>query len=247
MTEFFNIKNSKNNLYNLIIFPHAGGNPFQFYSLGKNLPSKYNIWCYQLPGHGTRFNEALCCDVDLILEDCYKATLPLLNQNTIFLGHSLGAQLCFLIASRLEQNNQPINLIILSSRNPDEGINPEDKINRIDLESEKEIVKLLREYGQTPDEILGNQQMREMIVNSFRNDIKLLRGLAKQKLAKSNIKAYIIGGESDSSLSIEKLKNWQEYFKNRSCIRMFKGNHFYLFQQESGFERWLTTLLKEHN
>ncbi|MBM7114716.1 SDR family NAD(P)-dependent oxidoreductase [Archangium primigenium] len=90
----------------LFCFPYGGGGASLYLDWAR-LPEHIEVWPLQLPGRETRIQEPPIARLDLLLSQLESALRPHLDLPFAFYGHSLGALLAYLVASRLRARGLP--------------------------------------------------------------------------------------------------------------------------------------------
>src|ERR1700719_1242555 len=97
----------------LFCLPYAGGSAYLFKSWQDLLPSRIEVSPIEIPGHGTRFQEAPLVRVDLAVQSLADELHSDQTPISIF-GHSMGALLAFELARELKSRGRRLNTLFIS-------------------------------------------------------------------------------------------------------------------------------------
>src|SRR2546421_579196 len=95
----------------IILLPFAGGNKYCFGKLSMRLSNWHAV---EYPGRGSRGNEPLLLDANLIANDVMMQLKDVVRgDDYIIYGHSMGALIGFLLCRKIERGNfkKPMKLI----------------------------------------------------------------------------------------------------------------------------------------
>jgi medium-chain acyl-[acyl-carrier-protein] hydrolase len=186
--------------------------------------------------------EPVASDVESIVEPLSRALAPYLDRPFALFGHSMGAMLCFELARTLASayGVQPALLISSGWRSPDVM----EKRRDYDLEDE-DFVTMLRDLNGTPEELLQNREMLELLLPILRADFYLTqtyRYVDGDPLA-CPIRVY--GGSEDRSVPAEILRPWKNLTTGPFSMSIIPGDHFFLHQSQDQFLRLLAADLAD--
>lgn len=215
----------------LIFFHHAGGSSFPYIKLAHKLSKFIEVYCFELAGRGMRVSEPFQVDVETILSNILAAIKRLKlgeGKPLLLFGHSLGAELAYQVARRLESELPEKQLaLIISARR---FIDPEGFKNMPCEEySDSYVLNILEQCEGTPTDILANPELCNYVIKTMRNDLILLDSLSLLPKVELNIPTYVIGGDRDNRVSVSLLAEWQRVLPMPIEQQIFTGGHFYLF------------------
>ncbi|NEQ78702.1 MAG: thioesterase, partial [Okeania sp. SIO2C9] len=98
---------------------------------------------------------------------------------------------------------------------------------------EAEFLKELRRYNGTPQEILNNAELMELLLPTLRADFAVLETYAYAPEAPLDSPITAFGGWQDWKASADDLEAWREQTKAAFSVEMFPGDHFFLHSSES--------------
>ena len=180
----------------------------------------------QLPGREKRAREKPIDKVSLLVEALADA-LPL-DKPFAFFGHSMGAMLCFELARELRRQNRRLPEYLFLSAFPAPQLASPRWDKPVHLLSDDEFVEELQQLSGTPDEILKDASLMQLLLPILRADFTLCETYTyiQQEALACPIQAY--GGEQDPNVNRESLLGWSEHTRTGFNLRMFPGGHFFL-------------------
>lgn len=211
----------------LFCFPYAGGSAEVFRSLSNCLEKNILVYALQLPGCGSRFDEALSRDVENILQAVHEEMKRLINgkQFSLF-GHSNGGLFAYELANRLNNENQsPANVFISAEAAPHITSFKEDPFNF----SDTQLSELLVRYGGTHDEIISDEDLKAVFFPVIRNDFSINYHMKRYLLPKQSVSELVlIYGRQDKTMSKEDILAWENYTCGGIDIHFVDSDHFFI-------------------
>lgn len=211
----------------LFLLHFAGGSVYSFDFLKKFLKSDIEFIPLELPGRGKRYQEKLLKNKDEAIEDYFNQIKNLRNQKPYCIyGHSMGATLGLSVTAKMEaMGDPPAKLFVSGNAGP--GIKKEHVITRY-LLGEEEFKEELKKIGGMPVEVIENQDMFEYFTPILRADFECIeKHFFSEKGMIINSPLYAMMG--DEEVTYDKIKNWKN-FTNGDCeFKIFKGNHFFIY------------------
>lgn len=210
----------------LFCFPYSGAAASIFYSWSGVLPGYIEVLPIQYPGHGTRVGERLISNISEMVEQSSQALMPYFDKPFAFFGHSMGAQLCFELARWLRNSGypQPKYLFVSGHNAPQIPDAYEPSYNLPDAE----FIERLRSLNGTPEDVLQNEELRELILPILRADFECSERYIYSSSPPLEIPLCACGGLQDQYVTRSGLEAWREHTMRKFSARMFPGDHFYL-------------------
>jgi medium-chain acyl-[acyl-carrier-protein] hydrolase len=214
----------------LLCFPYAGGGASIFSSWLRQLPPYIAVQPVQLPGRETRLREEPLTSLPRLAESILTEIRPLLDMPFAFFGHSMGALLAFELSRMLRQRSglEPAHLFISGRGAPQL---PELEPPTYDL-PETELLEKLRSLNGTPQEVLDNAELLQVVLPTLRADFKVCETYAYSDGHQLSCPMTVLGGLGDVDVPRERLEPWREHTSGPFTLRMFPGDHFYLHTAE---------------
>lgn len=215
----------------IVMFPFGGGSGYSYMELIKAIETDVEIIVINPPGHfldGAKPLES----IDAMVYLYSKKLRPLLKDNPLFFGHSIGAYVAYDVCKVLAKEI-PIRKMIISSANP-----PNRASDSVDLNSEMDRETLIMkstELGGMPQLFKNEPELLEMFITGLRADLKALESYTPEKpenVKKLNVNASVLYGDGDYILVPSKIREWKFYLECSEFIP-FAGDHFYFFQESN--------------
>jgi external thioesterase TEII len=221
----------------IIAFTFAGGSKYSFKQFS-NLLNDFTVLEY--PGRGTRVNEELLFDVNLIIEDL----LPKVIQESaacdqyVIYGHSMGAMVGYLICQRLQELEYklPVKLIISGRKPPTVG--QRKKISHFeDLLFWQEVLGI----GGIPNELSKHPELMNFYIPILKADFRAVENYQYYKFPKLKLAIDVFYG-NDEGIKESEINKWVEESHERVIIKALPGNHFFIFNHENYFINYFKKL-----
>lgn len=223
----------------LICFHYAGGSASVFRQWTLE-PHGFNVLCAELPGKGTRTGEAFVTDIKDLLEPlCAAVDAVVENGKYTLFGHSMGAAIGFYVADRMTKNygKQPSCLIVAGRQAPDTENEGEFK----SWMSDDALIKEMRMYGGTPDDVLENKELMDILIPRIRKDYELNDTLIYHG-EKLHIPIVAHSALEDKGATPDIMEHWSAMTTGKFSIRSFEGRHFWVTDDETYFLQILKEL-----
>jgi medium-chain acyl-[acyl-carrier-protein] hydrolase len=209
----------------LFCFPYSGAGASIYYRWIGQLPRGINVCPVELPGRASRVAEPPYTQLSPLVDAAAEALLPYLHLPFALLGHSMGALVCFELARLLRRRGlQPVRLFASGHGAPQLP----ERDPPIHALSEPEFVEKLREFGGTPEEVLANAELRELLLPILRADFAVCETYAYTAEEPLDCPISAFGGLADREVPGEDLDAWRVQTRGAFTLRMFPGDHFFL-------------------
>lgn len=227
----------------LFCLPYAGGGATTYSGWHALLPPWVELIAVQPPGRGQRIAERPCDSMDELVDGLLPHILPLLDRPYVLFGHSLGSRVAFELMRRLDALQLPLPERFVASGSRAPHIVRDDKPLR-DLPYD-EFVRELRELNGTPEAILQNAELMELLVPLLRADFGISETYSAAPGKRLACKVHVFGGHGDRDVTPQDLASWQEHFVDRIAVQMYDGDHFFVEKQADQVVRNLNAVLRE--
>lgn len=216
----------------LLCFPYAGGSAMRIYrEWVRPLAGTAEVVPVELPGRGARLGEALLTRVDELADDALRTVLPRLDRPYALFGHSLGALVAFELARKLEHRHARPALHLFVSGHEAPHLNLQ-KHNDYLLPS-AEFKARLRELAGTPEEVLAEEELLELLVPIIRADFEAADTYTYRAAPPLSCPMTVYGGTDDPEAPPDTLPEWAQQTQAVTEVRVLPGNHFFLHHQQS--------------
>lgn len=210
----------------LFCFPYAGGGASIFYPWTRELPAEVEVCPVQLPGREGRMAETPFQRMEALVPAIAEALRPYMDRPFAFFGHSNGAIMSFELARllRREGRRMPLHLF-LSGRPASHVPSRHPKIHHLPQE---EFERELRRLQGTPEEILQNREIMELITPLLRADFALAETYEYVPEAPLDVPISAYGGARDADVPVEDVEAWREHAAGPFRMQVFPGDHFFI-------------------
>ncbi|EBZ6267840.1 thioesterase [Salmonella enterica subsp. enterica serovar Oranienburg] len=213
--------------FRLICLPHAGGSASIYQQWRHYLPDDVEILRIQLPGREQRLNEPPFTDMNSLQRALETVLLPELTNDAVpyvLFGHSMGGLIAYeWTRRRARRRERPPALLILAAIYPPHRA----RIQVPFLQSDADFIHHLRQRGATPPQVLGNQELMQLLLPMLRADFTLAAGyrLDSPVPVPCPIAALSAGDDREAGPGI--MSGWQRYCVNDFSLHTFSGGHFF--------------------
>ncbi len=211
----------------LFCFPFAGGGASIYRTWPDGLPASIETCSVQLPGRESRLREPLFARLQPLVQSLTQILRPYLNMPYALFGHSLGALISFELARALVLQNHPgpVHLFVSGHAAPQIP----DTHRPIHQLPDSEFIQELGHLNGTPREVLQNAELMALFLPVLRADFTLNETYRYLPGALLECPISAFGGWQDSMTSRDSLAAWREQTRNVFMLRMFPGDHFFLY------------------
>ncbi len=233
----------------LFCLPYAGGGASIYRSWQTALPPEIEVCPVQLPGREIRLREKPYTCLDDLLPALTEALFPYLDLPFAFFGHSMGALIAFELTRYLRQERslQPHWLFVSGRQAPQF----EDKEGPTYQLPDPEFIAHLRDLNGTPEEVLQNADLMQLVMPLLRADFELCDVYFYKPAGLLANPISVFGGLKDSNTSRETLEGWQGQTTGPFRLRLLPGDHFFINSARpvllEAISHDLTGLLKRSN
>ncbi|MEO1427753.1 MAG: thioesterase II family protein [Cyanobacteria bacterium J06633_8] len=226
----------------LFCFPYAGGSSTIFRPWLNKLPNNIEICPIELPGRGSKIQQAPFNRLEPIIKFLSLQIQPYLDKPFTFFGHSMGGLLSFELTRLLykEYKISPIHLFI-SARSAPQIIDSKPLIHTL---PESEFINKLRDYNGTPDAVLQNKELMQLFLPILRADFAVLETYTYHHAPPLECPISVFGGLEDDKVSVEELEAWRTQTNHNFLLQMFSGGHFFINDYYSLLIEKISEMLK---
>lgn len=210
----------------LICFPYAGGTATTYRSWSDVFPPDIEVQAVQLPGREWRLKEDLYTSVFSLVKDLAGVLDELFDAPFAFFGHSLGALVSFELARELRRRGRPLpERLFVSAHRAPQIPNPELNVHDAPQDA---FVDGLRRLKGTPEELLANGELMELLLPTLRADFGMAETYEYTPEPPLDCPISAFGGLGDEVTDRPKLEPWAEHTTGEFTLRMMPGGHFFV-------------------
>jgi medium-chain acyl-[acyl-carrier-protein] hydrolase len=222
----------------LFCLPFSGGGAQSFSGWVGRLPLGIDLCAIQLPGRETRMREVPFADVHTLIDVMAPALQPWLNKPMVLFGHSMGALIAYELARRLQQDYAlSPRCLIVSGRVAPHCSLPQPPMNKL---PQSEFIGRLRQLNGTPDELLNNTELMDLITPTLRADFSLHEEYSHRVGTRLQCDILAFGGINDPHAGRAAINLWRDVTDGQFRLRMVPGGHFFIQSAQSLFLRILS-------
>jgi surfactin synthase thioesterase subunit len=200
-------------------------------------PQRIEVWPVQLPGREARFSEPALTRSTELIATLASAIRPFLDGPYALFGHSMGSLLALELARALREQSLPAPVcLFVSGRHPP---HLSDRDTPAHLLPEPQFIERLRKLEGTPEAVLNNRELLDLMLPVLRSDFKLLETHVYQPGLPLECPLRVFGGERDAD-TLQDLEAWREHSRRFLGVRMLPGGHFFLNEQRAPLLQQLT-------
>src|SRR5260370_20858382 len=156
-------------LLRLFCLPSAGGGSSAYRDWQNGFPSEIEVCPVQLPGRENRFSEPPATSMPSLVRALAAGLSPFLDRPFALFGHSLGALVAFELCQELRSMRQPVaNHLFVSARPAPHLPDRRPPIHHLPDEA---LAAELRRLNGTPEDVLGDSALIELILPHLRADV----------------------------------------------------------------------------
>lgn len=214
----------------LFCFPYAGGGASVYRPWPAGLPDGVEVVGVQPPGRESRWREEPFRSLEPMADEVAEALVPHLGRSFAFFGHSLGAVLAFEVTRRLLKNGNPRPRHLFVSGRPAPRVPREEPpIHELPRE---EFLEELRRYSGTPEEVLQNQELMDLLEPLLRADFAVSETYAYSPIEEPlPVPLTVLGGVADDEVPPENLEPWRLETRGPFQKHLLDGGHFFLHER----------------
>ena len=219
----------------LFCLHHAGGGALGFRDWPERFPDWVDVCPVQLPGRGSRYAVPPSRRLDALLDGLLPALRPLLDRPVALFGHSMGAGIAIVLAHALPR--PPLHLFVAAGRVPGAP-----RPRPLYLRADSELLDYLGRLGGTPEPILRDAEMREMVLRILRADLELSETSPAPRPL-SGVKITVLGGLEDQLVNADDLDGWRSLTDAAFQRVMLPGGHFFIQNNPDAIARLIAESL----
>ena len=210
----------------LFCFPYAGGGVSTYRKWPSAALGQVHLCAVQLPGRENRLGDPPLTQAPQLVNVLREELQPYFDIPFAFFGHSMGALIAFELARKLRQSGGPMPVrLFLSGRRAPHLPPSRPPIHHLPDEEFRHEVRLLQG---TPEEVLGNEELMQIILPVLRADFAVCETYAYSAEEPLAMPLSVFGSNHDPEVNHDELEAWRSQTTGSMSLRIFEGNHFFL-------------------
>ena len=180
----------------------------------------------QLPGRENRRCDEPLSNLPVLIDNLLSAIMPYIHQPFVFFGHSLGALVAFELARALRKKGMTLPVHLFASAfHPPSLPNPNKVLHQL---KRNEFIDGIRAYGNTPEAILSNTLLMDMLLPMLRADFTLYETYCYKEEPALSCPITVFKGSQDSFAKPNDMHHWRQQTQAHYEEVEYKGHHFFL-------------------
>lgn len=211
----------------IFCLPYAGGSAVTYHKWKKYINPLIKVEPIELKGRGRRFFEVGYDTLEEAVEDIFGIVRNKIeDEQYAIYGHSMGSILAYELYHKIDSQNviKPKHIFFSGHGAP----NSEKKEKGIHLLPDEEFIKKIISLGGTPEEVINNRELRNLVIPIIRSDFRILDNYKyKDGRDKIHCDISVFNGKQDD-ISMEAILKWKEHGDGNFNVYNFDGNHFFI-------------------
>lgn len=213
------------------LLPYAGGSASSYWAWADLFPADVAVTAVQLPGRQDRWQEIPYTDFGTLARDLTdEITDAAAGNPCVLMGHSLGAAIGYEVAREMQARRAPAPALLVVSAAPAPFVDADSVA--ADQLSDTELIERTRELGLLPAQVLDSDELLELVLEALRADMALADSYRYVPGAPLSCPVSVFGGRQDPLVPEAALNSWTSLTSNRTVVRVYDGDHFYLWGRE---------------
>lgn len=210
----------------LFCIPYAGGASSIYRRWSELVPSRVEVCTVELPGRGSRMGEAPFLRLTPLVRALAQAVEPLLDRPFALFGHSMGGLIAFELTRWLRRRGGPAPLRLFVSATSAPGTPP--SLPLIHLASDADVKSKMRSLNGTPQELLDNDELMQLMIPILRADFSVLETHEHREEPPLDVPISVFGGARDRAVRPSALDGWRDQSAVETRLRLLPGDHFFI-------------------
>jgi surfactin synthase thioesterase subunit len=226
----------------LFCLPHAGAGASAFRTWAGRLPG-VAVLPIQPPGRESRLREAPYERMEPLAAELASIILSVAGYRRYAVyGHSLGALVAFETLREIRRRGGlgPAHLFVSGCVAPQCASGDGDSIATAPLAT---LVEKIRQLGGTPEWLLSDPSVLDMIVPPIRADFSVKESYEYRPEPPLDIPLTVLASTEDPRAPHELQDRWREQTTAGFRLRTMLGGHFAVFEQATLTQRYITAAL----
>ncbi|TWP53788.1 thioesterase [Lentzea tibetensis] len=215
----------------LVCFPNAGSGAAAYRAFAPLLAPEVELTIVRLPGREARIAEEPHRKLGELVPALADELAPCLDvgaRRLAFFGHSMGALVAFELARHLRRTGARLPDKLVVSGRPAPHVPYPPGYEFVHDLPEDRLVRRLRGYAGTPDELLADPELLRMFLPTLRADFEVVETYRHHPEPRLPCDIAAYGGRADEEVPPATVASWAEHTSGAFRLRLFDGGHFYL-------------------
>lgn len=215
----------------LYCFPYAGGGAHTIFQPWQAaLGSSIEVCGVQFPGRGMRLGEAPIKAMALLIEQLAGQISTQPDVPFSFFGHSLGGLVAFELAHCLRERGLRLpDKLIVSACHAPRHRTPFGTPHEL---ADGPFIELLRNYNGTPEEVLANKELMELLLPTLRADFSIVANYRHVKRPRLPVPMTVLAGTRDRHASPIQVTGWAEETSAACTVHWLDAGHFFIHSMQ---------------
>jgi len=205
----------------IVAFPAAGAGAAMYRRWVPSLANDTELVVVTAPGREHRIAEPPIHHVAAIA-DAVVADLVALERHVTLFGHSAGALIGFEVATRMPTDR--VEHLLVAAATP-----PDIAETNYALMTDADLIASLRAWGGTPEEVLDESSIMELVLPGLRADLAVAHSCrtadADHPVLDTPITALV--GSSDRFATVDQAAGWARFTASAFALDTVAGGHFF--------------------
>ena len=195
-----------------------------------------------LPGESLR--EACATNVHDLVPVMAGALLPYFDRPFALFGHSMGAIIALELLRYLQRERGPGAVHLFVSARSAPGVASEEP--PLHSLPQAELVHQLKLLNGTPQEVLDNEDLLEILLPRLRADFQLNETYAYQPGEPLQCPITAFAGSEDSRARPDQMREWARQTTGKFSFQILPGDHFFLQTERTALLKSIAAALADH-
>lgn len=214
----------------ILFFPYACGGASIYRTWSQFFPSEIEVIPVQLPGRENRISEKPYSSLTELTDHLFESFKPLYDKPIALFGHSMGSLISYELSKRMQQSGIiPVHLFVSAHGAPDKSRHDTND----HLLSNDELINKLRKLSFTPEPVLQNKDLMQLLLPMIRADFALIETYQFKDGPLLECPLTIFGGTNDKEVSLSELDDWKYHTNDDFSKEIISGDHFFIHENAS--------------
>lgn len=228
----------------LFCLPHAGGGASAYRTWLGRVPG-VAVLPVQPPGREARLRDAPHEHMGPLVDELATIVLGVAGSRPYAVyGHSLGALVAFELLREIGRRGgpAPVHLFVSGCVAPHCTVDDGPPVTGMSM---SELVEMLRQLGGTPEWLLRDASVVEMILPAVRADFSVKETYQHLPGPPLQVPITVLASTDDPRATHEMQSRWRDQTTGACHVHTIVGGHFAVFEQAELTQKYLTSVLRQ--